>query len=388
MLPAGIGELEGLSYLEDLAEEYRSRSGAAPFNLSLWDPSEFMMNSLLKFLRLPPPPSPIPYIYSDEESKQQVLERLGFIHSKRTCAFVQAGTNAGLLVAVWLKALNFKRTFVLCPAYFSIFYALKVLNVPYQDIYMSRQKRNWYLPHKKIKAAVGKEPSRTAVWLTNPVYCTGNYRLESDIEFLRMLLHSGVTVIADECLCISGRELGRELAWSDKFIGIYSPHKSVSVNAVKFATVVADVSHEQFFDRWADVIVGSLTASNYSAILHFIGDNFPLFLRAFIEHTDRVRDQVTERVRRLYPLVETDDNAVGHYITCYAPHVMGDDVEGRKVLRRLMLETGALVIPGSVNHFPRDVGFSFRVNLARAGPEFFGAFQRTLNYFASVSAEA
>lgn len=242
------------------------------------------------------------------------------------------------------------------PGYFSIFYALEILNVPYQSMYMSRKKGNWYLPHEKIESAVGKKPSRTALWLTNPVYCTGNYRSESDIEFLKMLLHSGVTVIADECLCINGRELGRELAWSDKFVGIYSPHKSVSVNAVKFATVVADESHEQFFDRWADVIVGSLTASNYSAISHFIGDNFPRFLRAFVEHTDRARDEVMERIRRLHPLIETDDNAVGHYITCYAPHVTGDESEGRKVLRGLMSETGALVIPGAVNHFPRDVG--------------------------------
>jgi aspartate/methionine/tyrosine aminotransferase len=388
MLPTGVSELEGLSYLEGLAEEYRSRSGAAPFNLSLWDPSEFMMNSLLKFLRLPVSPLPIPYIYSDEESKQQVLERLGFVQSRRICAFVQAGTNAGLLAAVWLKALNFKRTLVLCPAYFSIFYALEILNVPHQSIYMARKKGNWYLPHEKIEGAIGKKPSQTAIWLTNPVYCTGNYRSASDIEFLKMLLHRGVTVIADECLCINGRELGRELAWSDKFVGIYSPHKSVSVNAVKFATVVADESHERFFDHWTDVIVGSLTASNYSAISHFIGENFPRFLRAFIEHTDRSRDEVMERIRRFHPLIETDDNAVGHYITCYAPQVTGDEAEGKKILQGLMSETGALVIPGAVNHFPRDIGFNFRINLARAGPQFFAAFQRTLNYLTSMSAEA
>jgi len=388
MLQTGISELEGLSYIEALAEEYRRQSGAAPFNLSLWDPSEYMMNSLLKFLRLPIPPSPIPYIYSDEESKQQVLERLGFVQSKRTCAFVQGGTNAGLLTAVWLKGLNMRRTLVLCPAYFSVFYTLEILNVPYQSMYMTREKGNWRLPHERIKAAIGNKPSQTAIWLTNPVYCTGNYQSESNIEFLKMMLHSGVTVIADECLCINGRELGRELAWSDKFVGLYSPHKSVCVNAVKFATVVADNKHEQFFDRWADAIAGSLTASNYCAISHFIGDNFPQFLHAFIEHTDRVRGEVTERILNLHPLIETDNNAVGHYITCYAPNVMGDEAEGRKVLRGLMSETGILVIPGAVNHFPRDCGFSFRINLTRAGPQFFAAVQRTINYLVSISTKA
>ena len=383
-----LNDLERLSFIEELAEEYKIRNGAPPFSLSHWDPSAQTVNLLLRSLRLPANPLAMPYIYTHDNSKPKILELLGFMQADRRCAYVQAGTNAILLTASWLKSLKVKQILVVCPAYFSTFYAFEILDLTVKRLFMYRDKGNWRLPEAEIAAAVDQEPSQTAVWITNPVYCTGNYQFDSNIKFLEQLLQTGVLVVADECLCINSREIGGKLAWSDRFVGIYSPHKSVSVNAVKFAAIVSDKKYESFFDYWADALVGGLTASNYSAISHFLGDNFAEFRQAFIKHTNEVRNKVSEIIFPVSDLIETDDNAEGQYITCYAVKISGIKGLDRQFLRRLMLETGTIIIPGALNHFPQDAGFCFRINLARAEPQFFSSLQRTIDYLALLSLES
>lgn len=381
---------ERLNYLDDLAEEYKKLTGSLPFSLSHWNPSEHTINALLPYLRLPPLPfSPMPYIYSHEESKPKVIGQLGFSEANRKCIYVQSGTNAILLAAWWLKELNLKRIIVVCPVYFSTLYAFEILDLSCECLYMHRNpsENNWSLPRVEIEDAIGNLSSQTGVWITNPVYSTSNYLSDGDTKFLQSLLQGGVAVVVDECLCINRQNtLGGKLALFEKFIGIYSPHKSVSVNSVKFGALIIDVKYENFFDCWSDVLVGGLSASNYSAILHFLGDNFSQFSIAFLDYTNHARDKVTEMIREASDFLQTDVNREGQYITCYAPKLAGILGTDNEFLFRLLLKTGALVIPGVLNFFPEEVGFCFRINLSKACPQFFSSLQRTINYLALLSA--
>src|ERR1700704_1955358 len=99
-----IEGIEGLYLVEGLAEEYAKQNGLEPFNLSHWDPSDQTVRLLLRHLRLPPPPLPIPYIYSLPERQEEILHRLGFFAEARRCWFFNAGTTAVLLGVWWLKA--------------------------------------------------------------------------------------------------------------------------------------------------------------------------------------------------------------------------------------------------------------------------------------------
>lgn len=388
MVVGEIGELDGLGYLEQLAQEYQSKYGVGPFDLSHWDPSDLTIQSLLKYLKLPASPSPIPYIYSDPGRKPRILERLGFISRNQTCSFVQSGTNATVLAAWWLRSLGIKRVLVLCPAYFSVFYAFEMVGITDRRLYLHRENGNWRFPTEEVLVELKDNPDLTAVWVTNPTYCTGSYCSEADVAFLDSLLRLGAAVVTDECLCLNGREIGRRLAWSDRFLGVYSPHKSVSINAVKFAAIVATAQHEKFFDRWSDVVVGNLTASNYSAISHFCdGQNFSDFLAAFVNHIDSVRRTVIQIVNNA-PGLETDSNSIGHYISCYASDVPASRGRDSVFLRELVWETGAVVTPGTTNHFPPQVGFSFRINLARACPQFFSALHRTIGFLEMIGQDS
>lgn len=379
-----IGELDGLGYLDQLAQEYQSKYGIGPFDVSHWDPSDQTIQSLLKHLKLPASPLPIPYIYSDPDRKPRILERLGFNSGNQTCSFVQSGTNATVLAAWWLRSLGIKRVLVLCPAYFSVFYSFEMVGITGRRLYLHREKGNWRFPTEEILGELKDNPGLTAVWVTNPVYCTGNYCSETDVAFLNLLLRLGAAVVTDECLCLNGREIGGRLAWSDRFVGVYSPHKSVSINAVKFAAIVATAQHEKFFDRWSDVVVGNLTASSYSAISHFSdGENFSDFLAEFVNHIDSARKTVVQIINNARS-VETDSNSIGHYISCYASDVPASRGRDSEFLRELVWETGAVVTPGTNNHFPAEVGFSFRINLARACPQFFSALHRTIRFLDTV----
>lgn len=386
MVVSKIYEVEGLSYLEDIAEEYEEQNGTAPFNVSHWDPSDHTTNILLKYLRLPPPPLASPYIYSYYTGvQQQVIERLGFQAESRNCLLVHAGTNAMLLAIWWLKALNMDRVLILCPAYFPVFYDAEIMDLSYQRIYMQRDQSGWYLPQQEIMDYVLEAPSKTAVWVTNPIYCTGVYLSESDIRFLDLLLEKGVTIIADECLSKNDRELCRKLGNYERFLGIYSPHKSICLNAIKFAVITFDTRYEEFFDSWADVLAGGLSASSYSAIFHFLGDNFSHYQSVFLQHIEPVRDKVLEIMHRWAISIDADKNALGHFMTCYVPKVPAKLGADKQFLRQLVSHTGAILIPGIRNHFNPDMGFNFRINLARGCPQFYASLHRIINYLDNVS---
>ena len=319
----GIQEIEGLYLLEDLAEEYESQNGLQPFNLSHWDPSEQTTRLLLQHLRLPPPPIGVPYIYSYSEGKEEILRRLGFLPRDRRCWFFNAGTTAVLLGAWWLKAQASKRLVILGPTYFPIFHVCEAVQLPYVCLYMRRVRGRWQLPREEIASAVKAGPGETALWVTNPVFSTGCYLLESDTAFLASMLSEGATVVADECLSINERELGQTLGSFEQFLGLYSPHKALSINSTKFAAMVYDRKYEDFFDGWTDVLAGPLASSTYSAILHFLGENFPPVQRAFFGHVDAVREDVVKLIKDYADFIETDVDSLGNFITCYARGVPG-----------------------------------------------------------------
>lgn len=382
----GILEVEELSYLEALADKYESQNGSRPFDLSHWDPSTHVMNALLMHLRLPDPPSAAPYIHSHYvHVRQQVLQRLGFLSPNVDCLLINSGTNATLFGVAWLKALNISRVVIICPAYFPVFHAARMMGLPYRCVYMHRESGEWVLPCEEVLDIVKEAPSETAIWVTNPVFCTGEYLSEVDTGFLDSLITSGAAIVADECLAIGGHELGKALAGSDRFLGLYSPHKSLCINAVKFAAMVFNVKHQMFFDHWTDVLAGGLCGSSYSAIMHFLGDNFSSFQSKFFEYIDNVREEVVSLIRSWNTLIQADEKSIGHFMSCYAIKIPGSEGKNKVFLQELVSNTGAIVIPGVRNYFGPDVGFSFRINLARSSPQFSSALHRTIDYLARIS---
>src|SRR5688572_23066262 len=118
--------------------------------------------------------------------------------------------------------LRVSRIIVLCPSYFPVFHDCDMVGLPYVRIYMTRDSTGWNLPTSEILRSLEATPN-TALWVTNPVYCTGFYLGSAEATFLQGLLARGVNVVQDEFLALCGHEIGRQLEHSQHLLGLYSP---------------------------------------------------------------------------------------------------------------------------------------------------------------------
>jgi hypothetical protein len=382
-----VPELEEFAVLEHLMDQYAEVNGSPPFNLSHWDPGRLASSVLLERISLPQVDSIVPYVYSyDLDLLGRIVNKLGFSTANRRCLITPSGTSGINISLWWLKCAGIKELVILAPTYFPVVSACEVVDLKHSITYLRRVQGKWSIPQCQLGNVLEGATAPAAVWITNPVFSAGVYFDADDVQFLASLLQAGTFIIADECLALNGKELARKLGGEDRFLGIYSPHKSISINAIKFAALVFSDEHERFFEQWSDVLVGGLSSSNVCAMLHFLGNNFSVCHVALEEYISDVSTAVAKIIGNCNPEAEMDRTSSGHFRTCYFPKIEDTVAASPDFLRRLVFETGSAIIPGSRSHFDPAIGFNFRLNLARGGPDFLGALARTLRHLCCQSA--
>ena len=111
-------------------------------------------------------------------------------------------------------------------------------------------------------------------------------------------------------------------------------------------------------------------------MVHFLGQNFSHFQTTCSNYLETVRVKVLQIVGRYPNVIETDHQSIGNFITCYVHQIPGSNGNSEEFLRDLFWHTGACLIPAVRSYVNPDLGFSFRVNLARACPQFYSAISR------------
>lgn len=376
-----VAELDELQQIEAVAARHVATFGSEPLNVSHWDPSAPFAAKLAGALELDHRGDPLAYIYSyGLDCRETLLRRLGFNPERKGCLITPSGTVSMLCAVNWLAARRREKLSILSPFYFPVLHQARQLGLSVNKQFMQRRDGRYQLP---ADPGWTSAPPHEVVWLTAPVYCTGTPLAEHDRQRLREFLERGGTVVADECLARSGTELGRELGEYPGFIGIYSPHKSVCLNALKFSAVVFDREHETFFDQWADVLYGGLSLSIMVAIRHFLSDNFRLYAERFFEEVRLALAFVKQMAERC-PKGEFDHDPAGHFVTFYLPHLAAAAGKDEDFLWNLCRSSSTIVIPGLRNHFDPAVGFCFRINLALDGPQFRGGIGRLFSFLGTV----
>ena len=373
-----LPEIECITKLEDLEAAYAQRFGAAPFNISHWDPSEEFHREMLQHLEMPALSSAINYRFSYQiEQTKPVLSKLGGCEAHHELLFTPSSTSSILCALNWLRSLGIRRMLVACPAYFSVFHASRRFGIELGKIYLRRTNGEFSLPNPRSRT--WRKPA--ALWLTSPVYGAGVYLSPDAIAFVSRLLESGWSVIADECLALPGNELIRTLGRHANFMSIYSPHKSVCVNGVKVSALIYDAKHGRLLDQWADVWYGGLGCSSSAAIAHFLSGNFDSYLSAFLKAIEEQhrRFQLTCEAEG----VEIDLSAKGHFVSCYFPALPSGLGNSARFMERLIYATGGSLISGNRSRLHGTIGFSFRVNLARSGALFDPTLARIVRYLAN-----
>lgn len=369
-----IPELAFLEDLESLAIRYRHRFGISPFDVSHWDSSSIYKSSLGRIVDLPMPPDIFGYFFTYSiEERQELIRSLEQDLDVTGGMVTSNGTIAILHISLFLKSIGVSRVAVLCPTYFSIFHCLRMLGIQYESIYLER-------PYDNLRTSNASAPTcHTALWITNPLYCTSAYLNDLIPPLADLYSDAGAHVIVDECLAEPGKEYIRKYANNHRVIGIYEPHKCLCVNGMKFALVTFSSQYQDWFDSTADIISGGLSSSSVLAVRHYLGENFQMCLahaRTLISETM----QFLKKMIQVHPRIELDHNVTGCFVTCYCPRIPVSCSSDSDFLWSLFEQTGAAIIPGIRNHFSPGIGFCFRVNLTRDCPQFRAALKRLFSW--------
>lgn len=372
-----IEELNFLDKIERLETEYAKEYGFPAIKLSDWNPSKHMKQKLSEHLCMPSTRDPIDYIFSysiECNTKVEVIKRLGISRSQdKGVLFTHSGSASILTVIQFLSKHGIKILYVLCPAYFTLFYVCKDYGIEVKCIYIERED-SFVFPDIIINSM----PNDAAIWITNPIYCTSVYYPKSYIDSIRSQLNGNVWIIADECLAITRERLGQQLGEYEKFIGIYSPHKSVCTNGNKFSAIIFNTVFQDEFDAWADVFCGCLGTSNYMAIDHYLSPSFEIYCTAF---NSLISDNFASVVRICEKYsVSFDRMAHGYLVTLYFPNILAREGMCEEFVRKTLWNTGVTFIPGIRNHFSERIGLSFRVNLAAIDDIYLIHLEKCLQY--------
>lgn len=350
-------------------------------NVSHWDSSVAFQKHMTQALVLPPQSLPWNYCYTYSISKKdqlQVLKHLGVqIQQLQSVMglFVQSSTIAIVNMINLLVHFNLKRLCILQPAYFSVATCCSTLSLDYGIEQISFTNGVPKIPLDKIV-----EGNYDCIWITSPIFCTGYYPDKGfikDIEFLKSL---GMTLVFDESLTLPGKELIRSFLVDRKTFAIYSPHKSIAINGLKFATIICDLFYEDFLEQWVDVFSGALSVSNRDAILHYITPNYledcyPAYTDYIIQTRKLVNDIVKQySFASMLPFTE------GHYINIFLDLEIKGKIELLNFIDNIIHECLASFIPASLNGFDTSQNFGFRVNLTGNILELEGAIGRIMQY--------
>lgn len=372
-----IDRLSEIEKINSWEKSFEKEHGIAPYNISSWNVSKSFRESLRYQLDWPQLGDEIDYIYTyslGRGLKEKIINKiLEHQDSNSTIIITPNNTISIVNIAKFLKSYGYHNVCILNPSYFSVSQAFQTMDISYQIVNLIRQDGDYILPLEKILTQ-----NFDAVWLTSPVYSTGVYFSDKEFTKIQFLIDSGVMVIADESFALNGYELIRHILPGKHFIGIYSPHKAICCNGIKFSAIITSDEYEDFFEQWVDVLSGNLPQSSIIAAHHFVTDNYDNCNIFFQTKTNSIRTNILNYTQELPK--EIDRNSAGNLMTLYFKHIPYMDTINYDFCTSLFRKTFSSFYPGFLNGFGRDIGFCFRINLALDSPDFFQATYKVILY--------
>lgn len=371
-----IHRLSSIDHISELEKTYEHTTGFKVLNVSSWHISESFRDVQLKHFCPPQIGNAFDYVYTYSipvHIRQAILEKLGSVPEGSTILISPNNTISIINVINLLKHHGINNVCIVNPSYFSVAHALTSAGISYTNISMDRRNGEYVFPIDTIL-----QGNYDAVWITSPIYSTGVYLAQNEIEKLRHLIRRKLFVVADESFALPGHELIRDIGISTHFISIYCPHKAISCNGYKFSGIVTSDIYEDFLEQWVDVLSGNLPQSCYASIYHYLTPNYEECVNSF-------QAEIEEAIRAISPFLRsshhtTDANAIGSLISVYCDNIDFEQTTGDVFFQQLHKKTCTSFYPGWLNGFGQEYGTCFRVNLAQESLLFRQSVQRLLSY--------
>ena len=355
-----IPHLEEIKIIRKLEQHVEAKDNISVFDVSHWNSGKEYQDLILKQYTGNSVQDYLDYHYSyqyNADTKQQVLARLLNGTTDSNGVFIPCATSAICCICDYLKKKKYKKICVLQPAYFSIYACLSSfgLNACIESVALDSN-GNAQIPFSKILSK-----AYDAVWITSPIFSTGIYYPVYQHNVILKLAQKGIFVIIDESAASPKRLVTGHLWSSSNIISIFSPHKYLSINSTKFAIIVCSQQICDYLEDWIDVFVGSLPESSCRAIRHFLSPNFQECLDIHEKYIQGSYEAIQE-LCRAYP----DNFTFGDpstYITIQNKRVPYIDSIDEKRILDIMRKVHISFVPGYINGFSKQWGFSYRVNL-------------------------
>ena len=355
-----IEHLDKIDTIRKYEERYKRETGKKPFDVSHWDPGNAYVERLYNVLRIPDYNFSCNYNYSYELSESTVKKTIEKIYgnSYNECygVFFSNSTSAILNIASFIKNHNIQRVCILEPSYFSLPLVFYQFDIDFIKINLEFTDNQFIIPIEKILTS-GCE----AIWITSPVFSSGVYFNSEEITKLNYLIDKSIYIISDESVSILGNEIGKKLKPSLYHISLFSPHKTIVSNSLKFSIVICHKSFEKEFNNWTDILSGGLSLSNVVAINHFLNPNYFICLDVLKQHTTNAR-------KELLKLFNNSEQGLllssqGQYCTLFYQNIPFNKSQTDNFIHNIIYNLGVSLVPGYLNGYDKDFGFCFRINL-------------------------
>ena len=372
-----IPHLEEIEQIRHIETQIYQDSDIFVNNISHWNAGKKYQELILSHYHAPTPINPSDYHYSyeyDYNIKKTIISKFLSSTNTHSAVFVHNATAAICCIADYLKKNNYKKICVVEPAYFSIYSCLSSFGLNVYKESITIENKETIFPFEKII-----QQKYDCIWLTSPIFSTGIYYTNKQIEYINALSEKGIFVIIDESASSPNQILSEQLSFTENMIAIFSPHKYLSINAVKFAVIICSYSMSTYFENWIDVFIGALPLSSCIAIEHFLSPNFEVCLKL---HDDFINKNL-ENINSL--CLQYPDNfyygKTSNYISICNKHLPYAQSLDQINMYQVMRDTHVSFVPGYINGFNESWGFCYRVNLTLNSSVIQNGLGRLFNYF-------
>lgn len=372
-----------LYHLDDIEkirsyEKIQRKKGHNVFDISHWDSGNEYNKSLSSILDFNCTFEPFDYIYSYEiDQKVHYKVQKELIGTSDDCTiFFPNSTIAIVNICNFLQKKQINNICVLQPAYFTVGPCLRSFGINTENESLLLQNGVYRIPLEKIMRA-----KYDAVWITSPIFCTSTYYSQQEIDKLQLLLDKGYYVICDESLSIKEYSLRHQLTNNERLLSLYSPHKVIGTNTIKFSCLICNDEYENFFDQWTDLFSGGLSNSSKIAINHFLTPNYYKCLDFHTNYTNSVKKKALEVIS--INNVNGDmffSHSIGQYMTIFYPSVPYHESTKQTFIRDIIFNTKVSLLPGYLEGFYEEMGFCFRVNLTLDESRLITSLNKVLKY--------
>ena len=343
----------------DRAVQDCQKQGYPSVNLSTWNSGSEYKEQLKNILKLDNGIDIFDYqYYFQEDARKKLAYKLGFSAEDCKKEFFHALTQSTLSIATIAVLLSRMETKlgIISPYYFSVPDCCDDLKLPYTIFADFMEDIN-----ESFDVDLLLKSDCTAFWFTSPLNSCSIYFGQRVTDGIQKLLDAGKLVILDESLCINGRELSRTFGIQENLIYIYSPHKALGIQGIKFSVLVA---HKKFYDdidSLGDSYGGSLNYSCQQGYFHFISPNFDECMTVFTKFWQK-NLSAARQVLASYSFASLSAETYGHYAMIFIDSTL-DDRCFVDAMKQLMREKGYFVYPGVMQCFDPKHHFCFRINL-------------------------